>query len=124
MKKNLFILAILAALTTTMRAADYQFLVFTLTDGTTQSITATDLTLNISNGNLTATSGTTTLTLALTDLTKMEFSNAGNTAISILKADITLDGETEVYDLNGRRLPDNTQLQRGIYIIKGKKVKK
>ena len=118
MKKKIFILTILTAITTTLKAADYQYLMFTLTDGTTQSITATGLTLTFSDGNLTAKSGTTTLTLALTDLTKMEFSDNGSTGISTLKADVTLDEKTEVYDLNGRRLPNSSQLQRGVYIIK------
>lgn len=119
MKKKIFILSILALLTTTLRAADYQYLVFTLTDGTTQSITATNLTLTFANGTLTATSGTSTLSLPLTNLSKMEFSNDGSTTgISTLKADVKLDEQTEVYDMNGRRLPNSTQLQRGIYIIK------
>lgn len=119
MKKKISILTLLLVLTTTLRAADYQYLVFTLTDGTTQSITATDLTLTFSDGTLTAKSGTFNLSLPLTDLSKMEFSNdSSTTGISTLKADIKLDEQTEVYDLNGRRLPNSTQLQRGIYIIK------
>lgn len=116
--KKMIILSLLTALTTGLKAADYSHLVFTLTDGTTQSITSTGLNLTFTGGNLTATSGTTTLTIPLTSLTKMEFSNDGATAISTLKADVTIDENTEVYDFNGRRMPTGTALQRGVYIIK------
>lgn len=120
MKKKYFLLALLTILTSTLRASDYQYLVFTLTDGTTRSITAQDLTLTFTGGNLTAQSGTESLTIPLTSLTKMAFSNDGSTTgISTISSDgIQTDADAEVYDLNGRRIPSNTTLQRGIYIIK------
>ena len=55
--KKLLILTMLAALTMGARAAEYNYLVFTLNDGTTQSVSATDLNITFANGNLTATSG-------------------------------------------------------------------
>ena len=119
--KKIIIMACLMALTSiTLQAADYQYLVFTLTDGTTQSITAQDLTLTFTGGNLTAQSGTESLTIPLTSLTKMAFSNDGSTTgISTISSDgIQTDADAEVYDLNGRRIPSNTTLRRGIYIIK------
>lgn len=117
MKKILF-LVLLASMAKGLRAADYSHLVFTMTDGSTQSITVSGLSLTFTDGTLTATSGTNTLSIPLTSLTKMEFSDDGATAISTIEADVTLDENTEVYDLNGRRLPNSTQLARGIYIIK------
>ena len=116
--KKLFILTLLAALTLGARAAEYNYLVFTLNDGTTQSVSATDLNITFANGKLTATSGGNTVTIALSDLTKMEFSNEGTTGISTVSCDFSTTDDTEVYDLNGRRLPSNATLSRGIYIIK------
>lgn len=120
MKKKYFLLALLTILTSTLRASDYQYLVFTLTDGTTRSITAQSLTLTFENGNLTAQSGTTSLTIALLQLSSMEFSNDGSTTvISTVSADgIQNDTDAEVYDFDGRRITTGTTLQRGIYIIK------
>ena len=120
MKKKIIMACLMALTSITLQAADYQYLVFTLTDGTTQSITAQDLTLTFTGGNLTAQSGTESLTIPLTSLTKMAFSNDGSTTgISTISSDgIQTDADAEVYDLNGRRLPSNTTLQRGIYIIK------
>lgn len=118
MKKTI-ILTLLCALVMGARAADYNYIVFTLTDGTTQTVTANDLNIAFADGNLIASSGSTTLaTISLASLTKMEFTNDGSTGIQTLKADVTLDEATEIYDLNGRRLPNNAQLSRGIYIIK------
>ena len=120
MKKSL-ILTLLAILTTVgMRAADYQYLVFTLSDGTTQAIAATNLNISFADGNLVATNGTETLaTLPLTTLTQMEFSNDGTTGISpILNSPFSiLNSENEWYDLNGRKL-DAAPSTRGVYILK------
>ena len=116
--KKLLILTMLAALTLGTRAAEYSYLVFTLSDGTTQSVSTTDLNITFANGNMTATSGGNTVTIALSNLTKMEFSNEGATGISTVSCDFTITDDTEVYDLNGRRLPSNATLSRGIYIIK------
>ena len=116
--KKLLILTMLAALTMGARAAEYNYLVFTLNDGTTQSVSATDLNITFANGNLTATSGSNTVTIALSSLTKMEFSNDGTTGIDRVSYDFTITDDTEVYDLNGRRLPSTATLSRGIYIIK------
>ena len=116
--KKLLIMTMLAALTMGARAAEYNYLVFTLNDGTTQSVSATDLNITFANGNLTATSGSNTVTIALSNLTKMEFSNDGTTGIDRVSYDFTITDDTEVYDLIGRRLPSTATLSRGIYIIK------
>ena len=57
-------------------------------------------------------------TYTLSDITKMEFSNDGTTGIDRVSYDFTITDDTEVYDLNGRRLPSTATLSRGIYIIK------
>lgn len=119
MMKKTILIALLGALTTGASAGDYQYLVFTTASGT-QAVAASNLTLSISGTNLVAASGTETLaTIPLSDLTKMEFSTDGTTGISTLKAtDLTLDDTTEVYDLNGRRMPTGGNLPTGVYIVK------
>jgi hypothetical protein len=124
MKKKTFFLGILSVVALSLRAADYPSLVFTLTDGTTRSITSAGLNLTFSDGNLTATSGSTTITIPLASLTKMEFSTESTTAVEDINADVTLDDHTEVYDLNGRLLANgqwstvNGRLKPGVYMIK------
>ena len=116
--KKAMILTLLTAFTLGLRAADYDYLVFTLSDGTQQSVSASNLNITFANGNLTATSGSNTVTIALGSLAKMEFSNEGSTGISTVSCDFTATDDTEIYDMNGRRLPNSASLSRGIYIIK------
>ena len=113
------ILTMLALLTLGSSAEDYNYLVFTQSDGTTKSIAAGNVTIAFADGNLTATSGSETVTIPLGSLTKMAFSNDGTTGIVLTTADgkLTAD-DAEVYDLNGRRLPSSVTLSRGIYILK------
>jgi len=119
MKKKLIILGALAALATGMSATDYNSLVFTLTDGTTQSITATGLNITCAEGTLTVTDGTNSLSLPLASLTKMEFSEAEATGISDIRLDDLrpADGIT-IYDLNGRQMQRGRKLPQGTYIMK------
>jgi len=114
------ILSLLSILTLSMRATDYQYLVFTLTDGTTQAVTATNLSISFSDGNLVATGGNETLaTLPVASLSAMEFSNDGTTGIEGISTDkLTTDSATVIYDLNGRRMPQGAQLPKGVYILK------
>ena len=119
MKKTI-ILTLLCALCMGAQAADYNYLVFTMNDNTTQTVAASNLTMSFGDGKLTVSNGTTTLaTITLADLAKMEFSNTESTGITNISTDrLTIDETTQVYDLNGRQLPSGTQLQRGIYIVK------
>lgn len=129
MKKTIFLTLLCILSSLSMRAADYQYMVFTMNDGTTKAVTATDLTIAFANDNLIASSGNETLaTLPLATLASMEFSNAGNTtAISTVNADetaildvnsIITDNETVIYDLQGRVIPHGSALSKGTYIVK------
>lgn len=126
MMKKTFFLTILAMLTISAQAADtaYQYLVFTLSDGTTKAVTATNLNIAFDNGNLTATNGSETLaTIPLMSLTKMEFSTDGTTAIEGISVDqLVTDDNTVIYDLQGREIQNgnlsNGKLPRGTYILK------
>ena len=119
MKKTI-LLTLLSILTMGMRAADYQYLVFTLSDGTTQAIAASNLNIAFSDGNLVASSNNETLaTLPLASLTQMEFSNDGTTGISQITANqLMTDEDTVIYDLNGRQMPSGAALPKGVYILK------
>ena len=119
MKKTI-ILSLLCALSIGLRAADYQYLVFTLSDGTTQAVTATNLSITFSGGNLIASSGNVTLaTLPLASLTQMEFSNDSAAGIQGISANqLITDAATTIYDLNGRQMPQGAALPKGVYILK------
>ena len=132
MKKSIFLTLLCILSSLSMRAADYQYMVFTMNDGTTQAVTATDLTISFANDNLIASSGSETLaTLPLATLASMEFSAAGSTtAISTVNADetavldvnsIITDINTVIYDLQGRLIPHGSALPKGTYIVKNNK---
>ena len=106
-----------------MRAADYQYLVFTLNNGTTQAITASDLTFAFTVDNLVVSSGNETLaTLPLATLSSMEFSTDGSTtAINEVSSDetavfdvnsIITDANSVIYDMQGRMMPQGAALPR------------
>ena len=116
MKKRLLTTSVLAALSLHLMADDYGHMVFTLTDGTTQSITASGLSLSFNDGNLKAVSGTNTLSIPLSNLKAMAFSQDGITGID---ATMTDDGTEEIYDMQGHRVT-RAQMRKGVYIIKTK----
>ena len=130
--KKFFILMLLAVMTLTSRAADaeYQYLVFTMTDGTATAVTAANLNISFSDNNLIATSGDEILaTLPLTSLAKMEFSTEDPTPTGIQSISVDkliIDDSVTIYDMNGRLIPRSTQLTKGVYIVKtatGKTIK-
>lgn len=118
--KKFFILSLLAATSGTVLADDYAYLVFTLTDGSTQSIATEGLSLKFNDTDLTAKSGTNALTFSLTSLKKMEFSNDGTSGIETVDCSKgNIDSSSEIYDLQGHRVTKE-QMRKGIYIVKDK----
>lgn len=119
MKKTILMI-LLCILATRMQAGDYQYVVFTLNNGTTQAVTATNLSITFTSDNLVATSGNETLaTLPLSTLTSMEFSTDGTTGISQITADqLITDDNTVIYDMQGRQMPQGGALPKGVYIVK------
>ena len=114
-----FILGILMMVgTLPTMAASYPYLTFELTDGTKVSVSVSSLTVSVNGTTLKA--GSQTFTIS--NLAKMYFSStdetSGATAIDELTAD-DLEGK-EVYDLNGHKLDSDSQLPRGVYIVKSK----
>ena len=115
--KRMMILTLLCALYLGARAADYNYLVFTLNDGSEQAIVANGLNITFTDGNLMAATASETLaTIPLATLQKMQFSES-TTGIS----DLPTDGDDDIkaiYDLQGRMMPLDTQLPKGTYIVK------
>ena len=113
----MMILTLLCALYMGARAADYNYLVFTLNDGSEQAIVANGLNITFTDGNLVAATASETLaTIPLATLQKMQFSE-NTTGIS----DLPTDGDDDIkaiYDLQGRMMPLDTQLPKGTYIVK------
>ena len=116
--KKFLILGLLIILSIGMRASDYKYLLFTLTDGTTQSIDATGASISFSNGTLTATNGVSSLSIPLANLEKMAFSNEeGTTGIETVDIETLSDEHMSIYDLQGRSVSKG-QMRKGIYIVK------
>ncbi|MBR6845531.1 MAG: T9SS type A sorting domain-containing protein [Bacteroidaceae bacterium] len=114
MKKLFMLLAFLAG-TIAAHAGDYAYLTFQTTDGAKFSVPASSLTITLSGTTLTAGSQT----FELTNLSKMYFSDDNqSTDVSTLTAD-QLDGTSEIYDLNGRKV-STANLPKGVYIVKSK----
>lgn len=116
--KKFLILGLLSILSIGMRASDYKYLLFTLSDGTTQSIDATGASISFSNGTLTATNGVSSLSIPLANLEKMAFSNEeGTTGIETVDIETLSDEHMSIYDLQGRSVSKG-QIRKGIYIVK------
>ena len=122
MKKSILLLALIATFSTNVFSFDYQYLTFLKSDGSSLSVTAEGLKITFVDGNLVATQGGQTTTIALTDLNKMYFTSEA-TGIKLTDSEqLTIDN-AEVYDIQGRRVNGqwstvNGQLPRGIYIVK------
>ena len=122
MRKKLIFLGMLTTFSGSLKATDYGYLVFTLNDGTTQSIVTTNLSLTFNGGNVTAKSDTSTLVIPLANLQKMEFSDDNTADIHETEefgqsSALTIDESTEIFDLQGIRVTKD-QMRNGIYIVK------
>lgn len=123
MKRSLFILVTVIC-AVMAQAADYPYLVFTNTGGTTTVLGVTNMTLAVSGSNLSVTNADGTNTFVLTDLTNMQFSVDGSTVSAI---DHVLDAEqpVSVFSLTGislgmfNSLTEGAKaLSTGAYVIK------
>ena len=114
MKKLLVLLTVLAG-TLTAHADGYPYLTFETTDGAKVSVPVEQLTIAISGNTLTV--GTQTFVIA--NLAKMYFSATDESLTTgITQADkATLEQATEIYDLEGHKVP-KAKMRRGAYIVK------
>lgn len=123
MKKVLFLL-LFSAFVLPSLADDYPYLNFTKSDGTETSISVTNLTMTVSDGNLLLTNDSGSQTFALADLTKMYFS-ATSTGITDVNADDATAGEVKAFTLSGVFMGSydsaaeaKAQLKPGVYLLK------
>ena len=107
------------------QAADYQYLTIEKKDGTALSITAVGLNITYADGKMTATNGTETATLALTDLSRMFFSNSKEATAIVAIEDLQPETAATVYDLSWRLVANevlpsalSSQLRKGVYIVR------
>ncbi len=110
---------------TAMHADDaaYAYLTLETSDGTTQSVALSSLTLAISDGRLVLTNTAGTQTFALTELSKMYFTTNNTTGLKATT--FAEDTPVEIHSLTGIQMGtyDNisqarTALESGIYVVK------
>lgn len=118
MKKALLLFLMAMMGTMGMKAADYSYLTFELTDGTKASVSvSSDVAMTFSGSTLTLGSETFTLT----NLSKMYFSTSDETTTGISALETADSNEIEaIYNLQGHKV-SRDQMQRGVYIVKTKK---
>lgn len=118
MKKALLLFLMAMMGTIGMKAADYPYLTFELTDGSKASVSvSSDIAMTFSGTTLTIGSESFTLT----NLSKMYFSTSDETTTGISALETADSNEIEaIYNLQGHKV-SRDQMQRGVYIIKTKK---
>ena len=120
-KIALFIVSVVYAFV--LQAADYPYLVFTNTAGTTTLLSVSNMTLNAIGTTLDVSNADGTTSFTLTDLANMQFSKDGST-VTALENVLDADKAVEVFSLSGMRLGSYenlmkavTTLKSGVYVI-------
>ena len=122
MRKAVMILAVMLAFCGRLGAQTYDYLTFQTSDGALHSIKASGLVITFSDGQMKATAGSESLSLSLTELTKMYFSDTNG----IDMAEIAGSKEpVSVYGTDGRLVGNyqdmdaaRASLKRGAYVLK------
>ena len=122
MRKLIFTLT-MAVMTIMLQAADYPYLVFTNTSGTTTVMSVGSLKMTVSGTELQVTNSDASSTFVLTELQDMQFSTIGEVSTQLENV-LNADEAVEVYSLSGKSLGkfDNllqatSSLQSGVYVI-------
>ena len=114
MKKiGLLLVAVVCAVIA--QAADYPYLVFTNTAGTTTALTVSNMTLTVNGSELSVTNAEGTQAFTLTDLAEMQFSKDG----SVTAIENVIDGEkaVEVYSVTGVGLGSFSNLHEAAAVL-------
>lgn len=93
--RHLLAILITFAIGISSYADDYKYLTFVKANGLKENITAVGTVITFNDGILNAVNGSENLTMTLTDLTKMYFSQKA----SVLMGDVNDDGELSVIDV-------------------------
>ena len=122
--KKILVLAVTVVCAVMVQAADYPYLVFTNTAGTSTALSVSNMTLSVSGSSLSVTNADGTTAFVLTDLANMQFSVDGSTVSAI---DHVLDAgqPVSVFSLTGISLGTFNSLTEcvkalstGAYVIK------
>ena len=123
MKRSLLVLA-LALCGVLAQAADYPYLVFTNTAGTTTVLSVSNLKISVSGSSLQVTNAEGSRSFVLNDLANMQFSKDGSTVTAIENV-LDADRAVSVYSVTGvplgtfGNLIETAQsLPAGAYVIK------
>ena len=121
MKKLVLFLAIFI-LSVSLSAAEYNYLVFTSTSGTTTALDVQNLTMSVNGSSLIVTNQAGNKTFALAELKQMQFSEDGT--VTGLENVLNADRPVQVYTTDGKHiglfenLIEATQtLTQGVYVI-------
>lgn len=121
--KKILVLVVAVVCAGIAQAADYPYLVFVNTAGTTTALMVSNMTLSVNGSELTVTNSEGTQAFTLTDLAEMQFSKDG----SVTAIENVIDGEkaVEVYSVTGVGLGSYGSLYEaagvlptGAYVIK------
>ena len=122
--KKILVLAVTVVCAVIAQAADYPYLVFTNTAGTTTSLSVSNMTLTVNGSELTVTNAEGTQAFTLTDLAAMQFSKDGNTTTAIENV-LEADRAVEVFSVTGVQLGSFGSLieavrglSAGAYVVK------
>ncbi|MBQ6789917.1 MAG: hypothetical protein IJP76_00495 [Paludibacteraceae bacterium] len=97
--KKILVLAVTVVCAVMAQAADYPYLVFTNTAGTTTALTVSNMTLTVSGSSLSVTNADGTTAFVLTDLASMQFSADGSTAA--IEHVLEADRPVEIFSVTG-----------------------
>jgi hypothetical protein len=125
MKNVFFLLAVCCSILA--QADTYDYLIFTNTEGSKTAFGVVDLTLNVDGSNLQVTNSNGTVSLILTDLASMQFSQE-NTATGVEHV-LDADAPVQVFSVSGSSLGSYGSLMEaaqmlstGVYVISNGRV--
>ena len=97
------------------QAADYPYLVFTNTAGTTTVMSVSSLTMTVSGSSLQVTNSDGTETFALTDLASMQFSAEGT--VTAIEHVLEADRPVEIFSVTGVQLGSFGSLREAVCVL-------
>ena len=108
--KKILVLVVAVVCAGIAQAADYPYLVFTNTAGTTTALTVSNMTLSVNGSELSVTNAEGTQAFTLTELANMQFSADGTTGIENV-----LNGEqpVDIFSITGVSLGTFNSLTEG-----------
>jgi hypothetical protein len=120
---KVFITAVMVLIGMSVSAEDYNYLTFETSSGTTTSVALSNLKITFANGKLVAVNSATSTSLALSELSKMYFSNTSSTGIESVGTSTTTS--VKVYTVTGMFIGEfasvneaTQNLKKDVYVVK------